>query len=249
MTQFINNLNWQPTSQVNQENIAVVVCDSAVDQNWQIITEGTSSGTQGEGVQATFAIVDNMANSTTCNFGMGPLAPITVAPFTRRTFAVPDRTAFVTLSLTSGKVNLFLCQVNMGIPDEVNQVSTSSFGQTMSEYNPNFCVTGPTPVADEILYIHFFEEAVMFQPNFNGFQGGTSPQGGIHPAAVYDCLVYRNAIHVGDLSYQTNGTCIATTVGGSIVTYAVDDCMTIVGAHVPDGSIQNFAGTFAGSPV
>lgn len=171
-----------------------------------------------------------------------------VAPYTRRTFALPDQSPTVEILLTSGIVTLTLCQNNMQVPDEVNQL-LSSGGNTVGEYNPFFFCAGQTPVSNQLLFTHYFEEPVFFQPNFNGFQGGVDKEAGTSPAAIYNCPIFKNAVQIGNLAYQTNGTCIATSTGGASGTFAVGDCMTILGNVTPDGSIVNFSGTFTMTPT
>src|SRR5579872_6082762 len=233
MTHTLQSVIFIPTSKVNNKRVVVVVCDSAIDSVWVVPTEGTTAGGDGTPVQASYATVDNLVNSTSCTVKYGPLQWL-VAPFTRRTFQLPDLTQTVEIDIASGVVTLTLAEANMAIPDEVNQLATGGGGGGVGEYNPHFQYTGGiTPVADNPLMVHKFEEAVQFQNNFNGFQGGVSPVGGVNPAANYVCPIYKNAVHIGDLTYHTDGTCAATTVGGVSVNFAVSDFMVINGAHVP----------------
>lgn len=248
MTQRINSIVWEPTSTVNNACVFVQKCNSAIDGDWVVTTEGTDpTGGSGQAIKAKYAIVDNMVNAVSCTINYGVLS-FNVAPYTRRTFALPDQSPTVEILLTTGIVTLTLCQNNMQVPDEVNQLASSG-GNSVGEYNPFFFCVGQTPVANQVLFSHKFEEPVFFQPNWNGFQGGVDPLAGVNPAAIYSCPVYKNAVHVGDLAYQTNGTCIATTIGGNTVIFAVGDTMTITGNLTPDGSILNFNGTFTGSPT
>lgn len=248
MTQRITSIIYTPTSRVNDACVYIQKCNAATDSDWIVNTEGTdASGGSGEAIKAKYAIVDNLVNPTSCTINYGPMS-YGVAPYTRRTFALPDQSPTVEILLTSGIVTLTLCQNNMQVPDEVNQL-LSSGGNTVGEYNPFFFCVGQTPVASQVLFSHEFEEPVFFQPNFNGFQGGVDKLAGVNPASIYVCPVYKNGVHIGDLSYQTNGTCIATTVGGASGTFAVGDCMTITGNITPDGAILNFNGTFTMTPT
>lgn len=248
MTQYINQITYTPTSQVNNQCVAVVECDASIDSDWKINTIGNdNSGDVRGSITPVAVIVDNLTNSNTATIIYGP-QQYGVAPFTRRTFALPSNTPQIEVQVTSGVVRITLCEANMNVPDEQNQLASSG-GNSVGEYNPFFFCVGITPVANQVLYTHYFEEPVVYQPNFNGFQGGVDKTIGTNPAAIYTCQVYKNGVHIGDLAYQTNGTCIATTVGGTTGTFAVGDCMTVVGNITPDGSILNFSGTFTMTPT
>lgn len=248
MTQRITSIVYTPTSTVNDACVYVQKCNSSIDSDWLIQTEGTdASGGSGSAIKAKYAIVDNLTNATSCTINYPPLS-FGVAPYARRTFALPDQAPVVEILLTTGIVTLTLCQNDMQVPDELNQL-LSSGGNTVGEYNPFFFCVGQTPVASQVLYSHFFEEPVFFQPNFNGFQGGVDKLAGVNPAASYVCPIYKNGVHIGDLTYATSGVCTATSLGGSSGTFAVGDCMTITGNITPDGSILNFSGTFTMTPT
>ena len=248
MTQRITSIIYQPTSTVNDACVFVQKCDSSIDSDWVVQTEGTdASGGSGEAIKAKYAIVDNLVNPTSCTINYGVLS-FGVAPYTRRTFALPDQAPTVEILLTSGIVTLTLCQNNMQVPDEVNQL-LSSGGNTVGEYNPFFFCVGQVPVGGQVLFSHFFEEPVFFQPNFNGFQGGIDKTSGVNPTATYVCTIYKNGIHIGDITYSTGGVATATSIGGTSGTFAVSDCMTILGNAVPDATILNFSGTFTMTPT
>lgn len=246
MTKFFNSIAWTPTSGVNDKNIAVQVCDSAVDSDFRFVTEG--SDINGSGFQASSAILDNMVNSNSVSIIFG-IQTYIVSPFTRRTFFLPDKTPQVEIQLTSGVCTLTLCQNDMKVPDEQNQLASAAGGGTVSEYDPWFNRNGVTPIANEVLMAHFVIEPIQYQINFNGIAGGTSPQGGIHPAADYVCAVYRNTVHIGDLTFHTSGTMTATTIGATAGVMGFGDCLTVIGNATPDGSIMNFGATFAMLPV
>lgn len=247
MVRRLPQVLYTPTSRVNDQCIAVIACDSSLDTDWITPTEGSDNTGAGDTVIAKYAIVDNLVNQNSCNITFG-LQSYGVAPYTRRTFALPELSPTVEIKVSTGIVVLTLCQNNMQVPDEINQLASSG-GNTVGEYNPFFFCTGQTPVANQVLFTHYFEEAVQYQPNFNGFQGGIDRTHGTNPAATYNCPVYKNGLQVGNLAYQTGGTVVATTTGGTTGTYAVGDCMTVAGNATPDGSIVNFSGTFAMTPV
>lgn len=246
MTQTISSIQWTATSQVNNQNISVIKCDSAVDSDWKVVTEGTDIN--GAGFQAAYAIVDNLANAFTATIIYG-IQQYGVAPYTRRTFQLPDPTPTVEIQLTGGTVTLTLCQSDMNVPDEQNQLASSGGIIEVAEYNPWFNRNGSPPVADECLLVHFFERACQYQNNFNGAQGGVSPQDGVDPTLAYVCLVYRNTVLIGHLTFNTIGTMTPDTVGGTDGNFAVGDCLTIIGAHVPDATISNFGATLVMNPV
>lgn len=240
--QFSQSILWTPTSAVNNQNVSVQQCNAAVDSQFKFVTEGTDIN--GQGFQAAYAIVDNLVNAFTATIIFGP-QQYGVAPYTRRTFPLPDPTPFVEIDLLGGIVTLTLCQSDMKIPDEQNQFASSGGGGGVAEYNPYFNRNGVTPVASEVLFAHYFERAVQFQNNFNGIVGGVALQGGVNPAATYVCAVYNGTTHIGDLSYHTDGTMVATTIGGASGNFSVGQCMTVIGNAVPDGAIENFSATFA----
>lgn len=246
MTQNINSILWTATSQVNTQNISVQKCDSGIDSDWKFVTEGTDQN--GSPFQAAFAIVDNFNNTNSCTIIMGQQS-YGVSPFTRRTFALPDPTPICEIQVTSGIVTLTLCQSNMNVPDEQNQLASSGGGDGTMEYNPFFNRQGLTPVAGELFLTHFFERAVMYQNNFNGIEGGVSPFGVLPLSNPYNAIVYKNAVHVGDLYYYPSGAFVATTVGGSTGTFAVGDCMSVIGQGTPDGQITGFSATWAMTPA
>lgn len=248
MTQRIPQVVYTPTSQVNDECIAVFTVDSAIDSDWVFPTEGNDNTGAVTAIIAKFAIVDNMTNITTCRIIYG-LQNYLVAPYTRRTFALPDNTPNVEIKLTSGQVFLTLCQADMHIPDEVDQFLSSSGGNTVGEYNPFFFCVGAVPVAWQTLFLHKFEEPVYYQPNFNGFQGGVDQDRGTNPAATYVCVIRKNGVNIGTLTYNTDGTCVAASTGGASGTFAVGDTMAIYGNSTADTAITNFSGTFTMTPT
>lgn len=247
MTQRIAQVIYTPTSKVNDQCIAVFACDSSVDSDWVFPTEGSDNTGGSDTIIAKYAILDNMTNIDSARIIFG-LQTYLVSPYTRRTFALPENTLNVEVQVTSGIVYLTLCQNNMNVPDEVDQLMSNSVGNAVGEYNPFFFCVGQTPAAGQVLFLHKFEEPVSYQPNFNGFQGGVSSTYGTNPAASYPCDVQRNGTSVGTLTYNTDGTCTATTVGATTGTFAVGDEMEIIGATPADGSILNFSGTFTMTP-
>lgn len=249
MTQRPSATLYTPTSKVNDQCIAVFQCNSAIDSDWVFQTEGTNTaGGSDDAIQAKFAIIDNLVNSTGCTIKFGN-QQYGISPFTRRTFALPDSTPLVEILLTSGIVVLTLCQNDMNVPDEQDQAAASQVGTVAGEYNPYFSCTGPTPVSSQVLLVHSFERACAYQQNFNGFEGAVSPQAGVNPASDYVVSVYNNVTLIGTLTYHTNGSCTAATVGGNSGVVAVGDVLTIIGNVTPDGSIENFGGTFAMTPA
>ena len=248
MTRYLNNITYTPTSRVNNQCVAVIVCDSSVDSDFVIDAIGTdNTGAVTGEIEPVAAIVDNLNNANTATIKYGP-QQYGVAPYTRRTFALPYSTQTVEILVTSGTVTLTLCQTNMQVPDEQNMLAASG-GLTVGEYNPYFQVVGPTPVASELFFAHFFEEPVQYQNNFNGAVGGVDRRAGVNPAAPYVCTVYKNGVAIGTITYGVTGAAVFATVGGTNGTYSVGDCMSVQGAVTPDGSLQNFSATFAMTPV
>lgn len=212
MTQYINSIAFTPTSKVNNARVAVVSCNSAIDSSWQIVTEGSDTAGTGDAVQARYAIVDNLVNAYTATIKYGILS-FGVAPYTRRTFALPVPTPYVTIEVTSGIVTLTLAEANMAVPDEQNQQASSGGSSSTVEYNPFFQRTGATPVASELFMVHYFERAVQYQNNFNGIVGGVDKTAGVNPASAYACGIFKNGVNIGTLTFNTNGTITATSVG------------------------------------
>lgn len=244
MVQNIAAVNWLDTSKVNNRRICITNCDSSIDTVWKVQANGTDSN--GSPVRALYAIVDNLENNASCRVTFGPQSYL-IAPYTRRTFALPDLTIEVGILTIIGIVILTLTEANMFIPDEVNQQAASS-GIVAGEYNPYFNILGPTLTDGELIFVHAFERAVEFQPNFNGIQIRVHPTGA--PTADTSIDVQRQGgISVGTIILHPDLSYTVTSVGGVNFTFAVGDAMYCVGPTPADATATNFGVTFASTPV
>jgi hypothetical protein len=117
-------------------------------------------------------------------------------------------------------------------------------GARSGSYNPNFSISGPTPVASEPLYTHFFQRAATYLGNFAGSQGGVDKVAGVNPASNYACNVYKNGGAIGTVTYTTAGAALFATTGGAAGGFAAGDCFSVI-ANATVGVIANFAATFA----
>lgn len=116
-------LAWSPV--VGRQNNAQVLCDSTIDQTWNIALYGTAPNN--ERVHAQTVIVDNMGNNATVYFTYG-IARYQVAPYTRKTIYLLKDQLYVIFSVTTGVLTLTFCDFDPDLPEEVNQVATNISG-------------------------------------------------------------------------------------------------------------------------
>jgi hypothetical protein len=104
---------------------AKVILDGSVSNTWSVNINGT--GPNGEPVDAKWLIVDNSGNKGIPTVNFGPFT-YTVAPYTRKKFALLDHQANLQLTVTTGQVFLTFSNIDLGIPDEINQYAVQNTG-------------------------------------------------------------------------------------------------------------------------
>jgi hypothetical protein len=102
-----------------------VSLDGSISNQWNVSINGT--GPNGEPVDAKYVIVDNSGNKGITNVNFGPFA-YTVAPYTRKKFALLDHQSNIGFTVTVGTITLTFSNVDLGIPDEVNQYAVQDTG-------------------------------------------------------------------------------------------------------------------------
>lgn len=98
------------------------------------------------------------------------------------------------------------------------------------------------PAASEMLLLHVFAEAVTFPASWAGAAGRI----GTNPAAAFTLDVQKNGVSVGTISVTTSGV-IAYSTGGTAVSFAAGDLLTVVGPTTADTAIANCAFTLPGT--
>lgn len=139
--------------------------NDATDSQWNINNLiGTFQGYDTPIVPTT-VIVDNINNAGLVNFSFGPFS-FQVSPYTRKTFPIPANTQSAEFTISAGIVDVFICSYDPGIPDDTNQLATSSgsskvtypyvaiianAAQQASDYNSQIIFSAATPITYTLL--------------------------------------------------------------------------------------------------
>jgi len=129
VTNIISAPTWLPTDSAQNHYAAVIVCDGSIDTRWNIGAQGTDLN--GLPIQATYAIVDNVANNAICTAIYGPFS-FTVPPYTRRTFELPAVQNDFDVLVILGKVTVTLANYPANVPDEQNLVAVQKASQAVA---------------------------------------------------------------------------------------------------------------------
>jgi hypothetical protein len=117
LAQQVQSVQWVPINNNAGLSVAIVSCDGSVSNDWVIQPNGTDNS--GDAVNAVAFSVDNTANINLCTVIFGPFE-LTVAPFTRQTFPIPNLTGSVEILITAGVVTVIFFQSASEIPDAAN---------------------------------------------------------------------------------------------------------------------------------
>lgn len=242
MVTRINNLDWQSTGKVNNEQVAILDFVAANDVSYQISVIGTDDN--GNRVIPHYAVVDNLQGADSVTFIYAPIT-YTVPPFTRRTFTLPLITNYCAFLMISGIASVMFCQDNMHIPDEQNQQASVSTGISLADGNRYAWAWsfggGVPPIAGETIFMHTHAAPVTYQANFNGFVFFAQT----NATADYDIDIQNElGATIGTLTIHLDGSWDIVTVGGLPVTMAVGSTIVGIGNATPDATLTNFDGTF-----
>lgn len=113
----VRSLVYKPTVN-NTDYVAQVACDSAVDTQWRVYTQGSVDGNP-TNVVPNYVTIDNILNKTSATIQFGPYT-WTVPAYTRKSFLLPQPTISVLLILSSGIINLLLVENPNFSPDDAN---------------------------------------------------------------------------------------------------------------------------------
>lgn len=128
------------------------------------------------------------------------------------------------------------------------------WNQTNTKWEPADTATGPdyykitgfftaSPLANEILQIQSVDEAFVFSANFTG---STTKLIGTAPSAPVVLSVRKNAVtEIGTITINTDGTIALATTGGTTVSIAIGDGLSIHAPALTDVT-TNFSWTLRG---
>jgi hypothetical protein len=104
-----------------------------------------------------------------------------------------------------------------------------------------FFTTAPT--SSEVLLLNVATDAFILPANLAGARVSV----GTNPAATFALDVRKNGSTVGTISISTGGVATLTTSGGSAVSFAAGDVLSVLGPASVDASIANVAVTLRGT--
>lgn len=120
MTTNITTVPLQQTPDPDQF-IGTETLNSAVDTSYFLGLQNAVFNGDRQ-LTVNYVLIDNMANDGTPAIGFGSLA-LQVAPYTRKTFQVPEGSLWCEIVVFTGSVTVVLSTKPTGIPDDANQVA------------------------------------------------------------------------------------------------------------------------------
>ncbi len=102
---------------------------------------------------------------------------------------------------------------------------------------------GGKPPANTTYPLLTFSRAVTFPGNFAGAVGSV----GANPTATASYTILKNGVSVGTISISTGGVFTFTSTGGTAVSFAIGDRLTISTPTAQDATLSDVAVTLAGT--
>lgn len=113
------NIDWVADGSV-PDPVAVVAVDFGAFSPWNIYM--SSAIDYGKKIIPRWVTIDNYSNEVAITYAIGPLSFV-VAPFTRKTFALPGISNQFTVSAASGQINVIVWSQLSQPPDDANLLS------------------------------------------------------------------------------------------------------------------------------
>lgn len=175
MASVSKSLQWAFDSGVPTP-VAVVPVDFATASPWNISC--ASSAYDGKQIEAHWVTVDNYANGASVSISFSNLLTFAIAPYTRKTFRMPAVSNSVSISGSTGAINIiFWSQTNQPNPDDANLLAIQSSAAQNVSYPYVDLVTDRAMAAGDQNKRLRFTKATLLTYTLSGILASAIPNG------------------------------------------------------------------------